>query len=201
MLGMKNTKYASPLTSLLRKPLFKACDARILGIPSRMLAYYCQKGMIERVGRGVYRVLDAPTGVTLDLEELVMTALSIPHSVICLVSALCYYNLTDQIMREYWIAIPNRDRGPKRPHARIVRMRNITLGRTSARIGNYKVKIFNKERTIIDAFRYLSHEVAIKALQMYLRGVGGTKPDLQKLSRYATLLKVAIDPYILALTT
>ena len=198
---MKNTKYASPLASLLHNPLFNACDARILGIPSRMLAYYCQKGMIERVSRGVYRVLGAPTGVTLDLEELVMTALSIPHSVICLVSALCYYNLTDQIMREYWIAVPNRDRSPKRLHARIVRMRNITLGRMSVRIGKYRVKIFNKERTIIDAFRYLSHEVAIKALQIYLKGVGDTKPDLQKLSHYAALLNVSIGPYILAFTT
>ncbi len=166
-----------------------------------MLAYYCKKGMIERVSRGLYRVLDAPTGVTLDLEELVMTALSIPHGVICLVSALCYYNLTDQIMREYWIAIPNKDRSPKRPHARIVRMRNMTLGCTSVRIGKYKVKIFDPERTVVDAFRYLSHEVAIKALQRYLKGVGRSKPDIPKLSKYAILLKVDIAPYLMALTT
>ena len=201
MLGMKNSKYASPLASLLRKPLFKANEARMLGIPARMLSHYCQRGMIERISRGLYRVLDVPTCVSLDLEELVMTALSVPHGIICLVSALCYYRLTDQIMREYWIAVPNKDRGPKRPHIRVVRMRNITLGRTSVRIGQYSVRIFDKERTIIDAFRYLSHEVAIKALQMYLKGVGGTKPDLQKLSHYATLLKVRIGPYILALTT
>ena len=201
MLGMKNSKYASPLASLLRRPLFKASEARMLGIPTRMLSHYCRIGLIERISRGLYRVLDAPTGVSLDLEELVITALSVPHGVICLVSALCYYRLTDQIMREYWIAIPNKDRSPERPFIRVVRMRNITLGRTSVRIGQYSVKIFDKERTIIDAFRYLSHEVAIKALQMYLKGVGGAKPDLQKLTNYATLLKVPIGPYILALTT
>ena len=166
-----------------------------------MLSHYCQRGVIERVSRGVYRVLDAPSGVAVDIEELVMTAQSIPHGVICLVSALCYYGLTDQMMREYWIAIPNKDRSPKRPHIHVVRMRNITLGQTSVLIGQYLVKIFDRERTVIDAFRYLSHEVAIKALQMYLRSAGGTKPDLQKLSHYATLLKVPIGPYILALTT
>ena len=201
MSNMKNSKYATALAVLLQMPIFKACEARTLGIPSRMLAYYCQKGRIERVSRGLYRVLDIPTDVGLDFEELVLIASSIPHGVICLISALCYYNLTDQIMREYWIAVPNRDRSPKRPHTRIVRMRNMTLGQTKVKIGKYSVKIFDRERTVIDAFRYLSHEVAIKALQMYLRMSGGSKPDIQKLSKYATLLKVSIAHYVMALTT
>ena len=72
--------------------------------------------MIERAGRGLYRVAEASSGVDLDFEELVLTASSIPKGVVCLISALCYYNLTDQIMREYWIAIPNTDKSPKRPH-------------------------------------------------------------------------------------
>ena len=89
MSNMKNSKYATALAVLLQMPIFKACEARTLGIPSRMLAYYCQKGRIERVSRGLYRVLDIPTDVGLDFEELVLTASSIPHGVICLISALC----------------------------------------------------------------------------------------------------------------
>lgn len=198
---MKESKYQSLLEKLLKEPVFKASEARSIGLPSRMLAYFCQKGVIERVGRGVYRVVEASSGVNLDFEELVLTVSTIPKGVVCLLSALCYYQLTDQIMREYWIAIPNTDKSPKRPHARIVRMRNMTLGLTAVKMGKYKVKIFDRERTIVDSFRYLSDEIAIKALQAYLKPSAGQKPDLPKLSRYAKTLRININRYIMALTT
>ncbi len=165
-----------------------------------MLAHFCQKGVIERVGRGLYRVAEASSGVSLDFEELVLTASSISRGVVCLVSALCYYNLSDQIMREYWIAIPNTDKSPKRPHTRIVRMRNMSLGLTTVKMGKYEVKIFDRERTVVDSFRYLSDEIAIKALQSYLQPSGEKKADLPKLSRYAKALRINISSYIMALT-
>jgi len=198
---MKHSKYQHLLAPLLKAPLFKASDACARGIPSRMLAYFCQKGMIERVGRGLYRVAEASSGVNPDFEELVLISSTIPRGVVCLVSALCYYNLTDQIMREYWIAIPNTDKSPKRLHTRIVRMRNMNLGLTTVKMGKYKVKIFDRERTIIDAFRYLSDEIAIKALHAYLKLSSHQKPDLPKLSRYAKALRMNINSYIMALTT
>ncbi|HSX26278.1 MAG TPA: type IV toxin-antitoxin system AbiEi family antitoxin domain-containing protein [Chlamydiales bacterium] len=198
---MKRSKYQHLLAPLLKEPIFKASDARSRGIPSRMLAYFCQKGLIERIGRGLYRVAEASSGVNLDFEELVLTASSIPKGVICLISALCYYDLTDQIMREYWIAIPNTDKSPKRPHTRIVRMRNMSLGLTTVKMGKYEVKIFDRERTVVDSFRYLSDEIAIKALQAYLKPSAGQKADLPKLSRYAKALRININSYILALTT
>lgn len=199
ILGM--TKHTRSLEHLLEKPVFNTNDARSAGIPPRMLAYYCKQGLIDRVGRGIYRSPSAETGLQLDFEELVLTATTIPHGVICLISALCFYGLTDQIMREYWIAVPNTDKSPKRPHTRIVRMRNMTLGKTTISVGQYKVQIFDRERTVIDAFRYLSREVAIKAIQTYLKSSLDHKPDLTKLSKYANILKVNITPYIQALTT
>lgn len=198
---MKQSKYQRLLGPLLKEPIFKVSDARARGIPSRMLAHFCQKGMIERVARGIYRVAEASSGVNLDFEELVLTVSSIPKGVICLISALCYYNLTDQIMREYWIAIPNTDKSPKRPHTRIIRMRNMSLGLTTEKIGKYEVKIFDRERTVIDSFRYLSDEIAIKALQAYLQPSSRLKADLPKLSKYAKALRININSYIRALTT
>ena len=198
---MKPSKYQALLEQLLKEPIFKASDARSKGIPPRMLAYFCRKGIIERVARGVYRVVEASSKVGIDFEELVLTVSSIPRGVVCLISALRYYQLTDQIMREYWIAVPNADTSPKRPHVRIVRMRNMTLGLTTVKMGRYKVKIFDRERTIVDAFRYLSDEVAIKALQAYLKPSSGPKADLPKLSKYAKALRININSYIMALTT
>ncbi|MGC1878325.1 MAG: type IV toxin-antitoxin system AbiEi family antitoxin domain-containing protein [Rhabdochlamydiaceae bacterium] len=198
---MKRSKYQDPLDILLKEPIFTANDARLRGIPSRMLAYFCRKGIIERAGRGLYRVAEASSGVDLDFEELVLTASSIPKGVVCLISALCYYNLTDQVMREYWIAIPNTDKSPKRPHTRIVRMRNMSLGLTTVKMAKYKVKIFDRERTIVDAFRYLSDEIAIKALQAYLKLSSQQRVDLPKLLRYAKTFRININPYIIAFTT
>lgn len=200
-LNMKHSKYDVLLKPFLKKAIFNAAETRAKGIPSRMLAYYCQKGLIERMSRGLYRVTDFNSGIDFNFEDLVLTVLSIPNGVICLISALCYYNLTDQIMREYWIAVPNEQKSPIRPHTRIIRMRNMSLGLTSVRIGKYEVQIFDRERTIVDAFRFLSSEIAIKALQNYLKDFPVKKPDLQKLSKYAKALRVNIDSYILAFTT
>jgi predicted transcriptional regulator of viral defense system len=196
---MRISKYAKQLDQLLSKVVFKTSDARELGIPSRMLDYFCQQGIIERIGRGVYKGTDIDTGLDLSLEDLILTASSIPHGVICLISALCFYELTDQIMREYWIAVPNIDKSPKRPHTRIIRMRNISLGQKKVKFGSHEIRIFDQERTIVDSFRFLSHEIAIKALQAYLKS--SQKPNLEKLANYAKALRVNITPYILALTT
>ncbi len=91
---MKRSKYQDSLALLLKEPIFKVSDARSRGIPPRMLAYFCKKGMIERVGRGLYRVTEASSGLDLDFEELILTVSNIPKGVICLISALCFYHLT-----------------------------------------------------------------------------------------------------------
>lgn len=197
---MRKSKYKKQIASLLKKPIFTVEDARIRKVPSRMLAHFCRTGLIERMSRGIYRVIQAPSGMSGELEELVLTAQSIPHGVICLISALSYYNLTDQVMRKYWIAIPNSQKSPKRPHTRIIRMRNMTLGIVTVRIGKYRAKIFDRERAVIDAFRYLDQEVAIKALKAYLSASANKKADLPKLIKYAKTLRVNIHSYIMALS-
>lgn len=78
------------------------------------------------------------------------------QGIVCLASALALYELTDEMPREHWLAVPNSTTAPKRDHSRIVRMRDIETGKTLYPIGRETVVIFDRERTIIDAFRYLS---------------------------------------------
>lgn len=169
-----------------------------MGIPSRMLAYFCTKGQIERVSKGRYKINNLDFDSNFEWEDLAITALSVPNGVICLISALCYYSLTDEIMREFWIAIPHATTAPIRKNAHIVRMRNISFGQTSIKIGNQKLKIFDRERTVVDTFRYLDKETALKALQAYLKASKDRKPDINKLLRYAKKLRVNLTPYISA---
>ncbi len=198
---MNYSKYETLLQSLTKAPVFSALEARTAGIPVRMLSYFCKNGVIERIGRGIYRGWGTNLDVDFEWEDLSLVAMSIPNGVICLISALCYYHLTDQIMREFWIAVPHTSKSPKRERTRIVRMRNIELGQTEIQIGNCHLKIFDRERTIVDSFRYLSREVAIKALQAYLRQNSSDKPNLSKLMKYAKALRADIHPFIMALTT
>lgn len=197
---MRRSKYIDDLQPLLRLPLFDVKEAESVGVPRYVLAYYVKAGILERLYPGTYRSMDYVPKVDFSLEHVAWTAASIPEGVICLISALCIYDLTDQVMRESWIAVPNRAYASKRPDTRIIRMRNIDLGKTETMLGEYKVKIFDRERCVVDAFRYLSKEIAIKALQSYLRDKSH-KPDLKKLQKYAKTLRVKLTPYILAYTT
>ncbi|MEI8348239.1 MAG: type IV toxin-antitoxin system AbiEi family antitoxin domain-containing protein [Pseudomonadota bacterium] len=198
---MRTIKKLNKLRGLLKRPLFRSSEAKKLGISSGLLSYYTQKGLIERVDRGVYRGKESVLNVDFKWEDLVLAAKSIPDGVVCLISALALYELTEEIPRAHWIAVANTTRAPKRKGVKIVRMRNIHLGQTEAKVGNEKIKIFNQERTIVDVFRYLGKETAIKVLRAALTKKAEEKIDLKRLQDYAKKLRVRIDTYILAVTT
>jgi predicted transcriptional regulator of viral defense system len=199
-MDMIRSKYSEAFRALSKKAVFSSAEGREAGIPPRMLAYFCQKGQIEKVSRGMYKIKDIDFDSAFEWEDLAITALSIPNGVICLISALGYYGLTDEIMREFWIAIPHATTSPSRENARIVRMRNISFGQTTIKIGSRKIKIFDRERTVVDSFRYLDKETALKALQAYLKVSNDRKPDIDKLLKYAKKLRVDLTPYISAFT-
>ena len=189
------------LKKILKKPLFHASEARAVGIHPGLLSYYIKRGLVERIGRGVYRNPSIEPNVNFKWEDLFITAKSVPNGVVCLISALDIYDMTDEIPRVHWIAIPHATTAPKRSKVKFLRTRDIELGRTEIKIGGEKISIFDPERTIIDAFRYLSIEVAIKALKAGLRGSSGNKLDIRKLQTYAKKRKFNITPYVLTATT
>ena len=197
---MRQLKYLEKLEPFINVPLFTSAEAEKQGIPRHALAYLVKRGILERIYPGAYRFSQYEPEVEFQWENLALVAVSIPDGVICLISALCYYDLTDQIMREVWIAVPHASYPPKRPNTRIIRMRDIKLGKIEITLGEYNVHIFDRERCVVDAFRYLSKEIAIKAIQRYFQGPK-YKPDPKKLGSYAKALRVNITPYILSYTT
>ncbi len=197
---MRKLKYMKQLEPFYNVPFFTIEDAEKQGVPRHALAYLEKRGDLERIYPGTYRFSGYEPEVEFQWENLGLVASSIPQSVICLISALAFYGLTDQVMREVWLAVPHKSHPPKRPNTRIIRMRNTDLGRTSTVLGEYHVQIFDRERCIVDAFRYLSKEIAIKALQRYFQSTAG-KPDPRRLGSYAKKLRINITPYILSCTT
>lgn len=189
------------LRDLFAKPVFSAAEARRAGIHPSRLSYYVKTNRIERIGHGVYRGIDSSVEADFQWEDLIVIAKSIPRGVVCLISALALYELTDAIPREHWIAVPHATTAPKRENTHIVRMRDMNTGKTVYTIGQETVSIFDRERTIVDAFRYLSKEIAIKALKMAVSGRSKKKLDIKKLQQYAKQFGLNIDSYILTVTT
>lgn len=193
---MKNLK----LATLFKRSIFTGKDAKELGINSNRLSYYVKKGVIERIARGIYRNPNVENKAPIEWQDLLEMSQSIPDGTICLISALNYYEMTQEVQRKFWIAIPHSAGAIKRPNTKILRMRNLKLGRCSLKIGPYQTFIFDRERCVIDAFRYLHRESAIRILREYLKISKNKKPNIVKLAKYAKELRVDITPYLEALT-
>jgi predicted transcriptional regulator of viral defense system len=180
---MRPKKLLEQLRPLLTKPSFNNEEAETLGVSRRMLNHYVKSGDLE---------------VDFQWEDLVRTLFQIPTGVVCMITALRLWELTDEHSREFWVAIPNSQKPPRLKHVRAVRMRNLDLGRTVLKMGDYEIPIFDPERCVVDAFRYLSIEIAVKALK-YLTAKNGL--NYQKLSEYSKILRVDITPYVITVST
>ncbi len=189
------------LKDLFARPVFYAAEAREAGIHPSRLSYYVKTNRIERIGHGVYRGVESTVDADFQWEDLIIIAKSIPQGIVCLVSALALYELTDEMPRDHWIAVSHSTTAPKRAHTRTVRMRDMETGKTMYTIGREQVAIFDRERTIVDAFRYLSKEIAIKALKAAVSSRTPKKLDIKKLQQYARQFGLNLEPYILTVTT
>lgn len=197
---MKDTIALKKLEQLLAAPNFTSKEARDSGVSPANLAYYIRGGEIERISRGLYRGAKAPEMLNFQWEDLVSIVRSAHDGVVCLISALALYELTEEIPRQHWIAIKNTTSRHFNPMVKVIRMRNHVLGKTVINIDGVAVPIFDRERTILDAFRYLSKETALKALKAGLEQSREKRIDINKLRMYAKKMKINIDPYLLALT-
>lgn len=192
----------SVIHTLLEQPSFTAEETKKMGVSPAVLAYYVKKGELRRLGRGIYQSTKYKhSDENFRWEDLIEAVNSIPGGVVCLISALALYDITEQITRQYWIGVPHSTSIKRSGLFRIVRFRNMELGKTTIDQGGVQIPIFDRERTIIDSFRLLSREIAIKALKMALAKKGKEKLDLNKLQKYAKELKYNILPYLLTATT
>lgn len=189
------------LSPLLRAPSFTSRDASRLGVTASTLAHYVRRGELERVARGLYRAVGAPAINDFRWADLIAAVQSAKEGTICLTSALAVYGLTEEMPRQHWIAIRNSTRHRAVLPTRVIRMRNFDLGRAETKISGVGVPIYDRERTIVDAFRYLGKEAALKALKMAVIKKRTEQIDIDKIRKYAHQLRAKIEPYLLAVTT
>lgn len=197
---MRPKNALNKLKPLLHASSFTSEEARLRGVSSSTLAYYVKQNELTRIGHGIYRGANAPVIDDFRWEDLIEAMQRVKEGVICLTSALSLYHLTEEMPSQHWIAIRNDTVHRAMPSTKVVRMRNLTLGKTKIKIGNVTLPIFDRERTIVDAFRYLGREAALKALKTALTKKGPEKINIEKIRLYAKKLRVKIEPFLIAMT-
>lgn len=139
------------------------------GLPRAYLYQLARDGVIEHIGRGVYKWPEMEPDIHTALAEV---AKRVPQGVVSLLSALSFHELTSQNPFEVWMALETKSWKPKidYPPMRFVFMseKSINEGITLHKINGVEVKIFSPAKTVADCFKYrnkIGLDVALEALK------------------------------------
>ena len=182
--------------------ILRTAQAIRAGIHPGTLYAMRDDGTLEIVSRGVYRLADSgPLGN----PDLVTVATRIPHGVVCLISALSFYELTTQIPHEVHVALSRGAEEPRLNHPPIRTYRfggkAFTEGVEIHKFDGVRVRIYNPEKTLADCFKFRNRiglDTAVEAVRFY-RERRPVKVD--DLMRYASICRVKkiIRPYLEAI--
>jgi len=173
--------------------------AMIAGISRYKLYILRDKGIIEQVSRGIYRLIELPP---LSNPDLATVSLRYPNSVICLISALAFHDITTQIHHKVSIAVERKARLPVLEYPPISSHRfsrdAFKAGIEEHEIDGITVKVYNPAKTVADCFKFrnkIGLDVALEALRDCHRSRKCTMDDLWK---YAKICRVAnvMKPYL-----
>jgi predicted transcriptional regulator of viral defense system len=172
------------------------------GIPRDYLDRLRRRGLVERIGWGLYAWSD---GDASEHHSLVEAARQVPQGIICLLSALRFHELTTQAPHEVWIALSPKAWKPRveYPRLRIVRFSGASLseGIEQHRIEGADVAVYSVVKTIADCFKYrnkIGQDVALEALRDCWRQKRCSMDDLWQAARVCRMANV-MRPYLEAL--
>jgi len=190
-------------TVLKTHGIARLAELRAEGVTAATMSRMERDGEVLRLARGLYQLPDAPLDAQHSLAE---AAKRVPRGVVCLVSALAFHQLTDQVPRRVWIAIGQKDWAPRAGGTplRLVRFTNrlLTEGVESHSVAGVPVKVFGVAKTIADCFRYrnkIGLPVALEGLQEALRQRRTTPGEIVRQAERGAVATV-IRPYLEALT-
>jgi predicted transcriptional regulator of viral defense system len=181
------------------------------GVTAATVSRMREKGLIRRLGRGLYQLPGAPLDANHSLAE---AAKLVPKGVICLVSALAFHELTDTIPSRVWMAIGSKDRLPRtdQPPLQFVRFGDKLLrsGVEERRIEGVPVRIYSPAKTVVDLFRYRQRagrryqkspglNLALEGLREALRQRKATPSEIARHANEAGIWKI-VQPYLQAMT-
>ena len=169
------------------------------GITPYMLYALRDRGVVEPVSRGIYRLAELPP---LSDPDLVTVSLRYPNAVVCLVSALAFHDMTTQIPHEVSVAVPRESRLPSLNHPPVRAHRfskaSYDAGIETHRIDGVAVKVYNREKTLADCFKFrnrIGMDVVLEALRLHRERNGLNLGPLLGYSR-ACRVEQVMRPYL-----
>jgi len=157
----------------LAQGILRPRDLRALGHSAAYLQRLLTKGLLVKLGRGQYALPDRePT----EHDTMAVTAKRYPGTVVCLLSALRFHELTTQSPRSIWLAVEGTKLAPTDTPAatEIIRLsgRAFHEGVQIHELGKVAVRIYEPAKTVADCFKFRNRvglDVAIEALKECLR--------------------------------
>lgn len=186
--------------SLIRDSgLVRSRDLEQNGLSRTELQRLHARGVIDRVGRGLYRL---PKAVLTENHSLAEAGMVVPGGVICLLSALRFHSLTTQNLSEVWMAIEKKGWRPARDDVRLrivyFSAASFTSGVEEHDVGGVTVRVYSAAKTVADCFKFrnkIGVDVAVEALRDFTRRYRG---GANELARYARICRVSrvMQPYL-----
>jgi predicted transcriptional regulator of viral defense system len=185
-----------------KQGLVRPVDLAAIDVPRVVLTRMVANGDLERVGRGMYRLPGSNGSAT---ESLSMVASRTPHAVFCLLTALQIHELTTQLPRQVWIAMP---RGSHTPRIAYPPLKMIQCHGDAHEAGveiyqheHATLRVYSVARTIADCFKHrnlIGLDVALEALK---EARAASRLDVDELWYFAKICRVAnvMRPYLEAL--
>lgn len=200
---MANDRIGDVFRLVKKAGILRPRDLQSHGIPRLYLRMAADKGLVMRVGRGLYVARGSrPT----QHHSLAQASKRVPHGIICLLSALRFNDLTTQSPFQAWLAISDKARLPKtdNPPLRIVRSskKMLAYGVQEHRIDGVSVRIFSPAKTVADCFRYrnkIGLDVALEALRECRRKRLATSDELWQAAKVCRVANV-MRPYLESLS-
>lgn len=182
--------------------ILRASKAIELGVPKHVLYEMIKTGELVREAQGIYRLSDSDP---LGNPDLVNISLRVPKAVFCLISALYFHELTTQIPHHVYFALPRDVKTPKIqvPPIRVFHFsqESYQAGIVERELDGVTVKIYDREKTIADCFKFrekIGMDIALEAVRDYLKQPKLNVPLLMKYARINRVEKV-MRPYLEAL--
>lgn len=182
-----------------QKGVLRASDLDAIAAPRVVLTRLTAAGLLDRVGRGLYRLPSHPVS---EHESLVVVAAKAQQAVFCLLTALQFHGLTTQLPHQVWIAMP-RGSHPPRMDWPPIRMVQMTSDAHAAGIEKHlrdgvTLRVYSAAKTVVDCFKHrnkIGLDVALEALKDAWRARKASADDLW---RYAKVCRVTnvMRPYM-----
>jgi predicted transcriptional regulator of viral defense system len=182
--------------------ILRTRDAVAAGIQYSTLYWMRDNGLVERLGRGLYRLAELPP---LTEQDLVTTTARVPEAVICLISALAFHEIGTQVPHAVSVALSPKAWAPRfdHPPLQVYRMSGLALSQGVEQhiVDGRAVRIYGVAKTVADCFKFrnkIGLDVAIEALQEALRSKKTSPAEVMEFARVDRVARI-VRPYLEAL--